>query len=147
MKSDLQSPVRLDPLTSDQRSTQMGRVQSKNTKPELAVRSLVHSLGYRYRLHASKLPGKPDLVFAARKKVIFVHGCYWHRHEGCARCRLPKTNLEFWKPKLETNKERDLRNQVILTDLGWEFLIVWECQVVKRELGRLKDRISRFLGP
>ncbi len=121
----------------------MGRVRNKDTKPEMRVRRLVHSLGYRYRLHYGKLPGRPDLVFPGRKKVIFVHGCYWHRHEGCARCRWPKSKLDFWVPKLEKNRLRDIENQVKLRELGWNVLVVWECEV--DEAAGLPGRIMSFL--
>ncbi len=112
----------------------MGLVKNKDTKPELVVRRLTHSMGYRYRLHSRELPGHPDLVFARRRKVIFVHGCYWHRHGNCPLTRLPKSRLDFWAPKLEQNKERDACNQRKLREMGWRFLIIWEC-----ELGGLED--------
>ena len=114
----------MDTLTPEQRSERMGRVRNKDTKPELEVRRLVHSLGYRYRLHSGKLPGRPDLVFVSRRKVIFVHGCFWHRQQGCPQCRLPKSRLRFWKPKLIASRERDEANQEKLNLLGWDFLIV-----------------------
>lgn len=138
--------ARLDPLTPAERSQRMARVQAKNSKPELVVRKLVHRLGFRFRLHGGELPGCPDLVFPSRRKVLFVHGCYWHRHEGCSRCRLPKTRLDFWKPKLEANRERDLRNQAALDSLGWKWFIVWECQVSKAQLPFLSEAIVRFLA-
>lgn len=138
--------ARLDPLTPTERSQQMAKVQAKNSKPELMVRKLVHSLGFRFRLHARDLPGCPDLVFPSRRKAIFVHGCYWHRHEGCSRCRLPKTRLDFWKPKLEANRERDLKNQAALASLGWKCFIVWECQVSKAQLSSLSVAIVKFLA-
>ena len=115
----------MDTLTRAQRSERMARIRSRNTGPELAVRRLVYSLGFRYRLHGTGLPGKPDLVFASRRKVIFVHGCFWHQHPGCGR--QPKSRLEFWTEKLFQNRERDLRNQRKLRSLGWRILIVWEC--------------------
>lgn len=121
----------------------MSRIRSKDTKPELTVRRLVHSLGYRYRLHVADLPGKPDLVFPSRRCVIFVHGCFWHRHKGCQRCRLPKSRLDFWKPKLEANKRRDVTNKRGLTQLGWRYLVVWECQVKD---DNLTNKIVEFLG-
>lgn len=121
----------------------MGRVRNKDTKPEMRVRRLVHSLGYRYLLHSDRLPGRPDMVFPGRKKVIFVHGCFWHRHEGCARCRLPKSRLDFWVPKLEKNKLRDSENQAKLRELGWDVLVVWECEV--EEAAGLPGRIMDFL--
>jgi len=122
----------------------MGRVKSKDTKPEMKLRKLVYSLGYRYRLHGKGLPGKPDLVFNGRRKIIFVHGCFWHRHRGCARCRMPKSRLRFWRPKLEQNRRRDIRNQRRLRSAGWQLLIVWECQLERPET--LEGKIIRFLG-
>ncbi|HBI46414.1 MAG TPA: very short patch repair endonuclease, partial [Planctomycetales bacterium] len=98
----------MDSLSPEERSERMSRVRNKDTKPELVVRRLVHSLGYRYRLHSGRLPGRPDIVFAGRKKVVFVHGCFWHRHRGCALCRMPKSRLDFWAPKLEGNRRRDI---------------------------------------
>jgi DNA mismatch endonuclease (patch repair protein) len=133
----------LDPLTPEERSERMSRVRGKNTKPEMLVRGLIFSMGYRYRLHDNKLPGTPDIVFQKRKKAIFVHGCFWHRHEGCPLCRLPKTKLDFWVPKLEGNKERDFENQKKLSELGWKYFVIWECQLQDRQA--LKDRIKKFL--
>ncbi len=132
-----------DTLSPKERSERMGRVHNKDTKPEMRVRRLVHSLGYRYRLHYNGLPGRPDLVFPERKKVIFVHGCFWHRHEGCSRCRMPKSRLEFWRPKLEKNRLRDLKNLTELHELGWETLVVWECET--EEAAGLPGRIMNFL--
>lgn len=124
----------------------MGRVRGTDTKPEMVVRRAVHAMGYRYRLHRRDLPGRPDLVFPGRKKVLFVHGCFWHRHPDpqCPLARMPKSRLDFWQPKLEGNRGRDLRNQQKLEELGWEVMVVWECQL--RELEALKARIRRFLG-
>lgn len=133
----------MDSLTPAQRSERMSRVKSKDTKPEVRVRRLVHSLGYRYRLHSRKLPGCPDLVFGGRRKAIFVHGCFWHRHPGCNNTRLPKSKLDFWKSKLEENRKRDLRNQETLRQLGWEYLVVWECET--RDVERLTKKIVEFL--
>ncbi len=123
----------------------MGRVRGKNTKPELTVRRMVYALGVRYRLHEEHLPGRPDLVFWGRRKVIFVHGCFWHRHSdpSCKLARLPKTKLDFWQPKLEKNRERDLRILGELEGLGWRFLIVWECELGQKE--QLENRIRGFL--
>ena len=133
----------MDTLSPSQRSERMSRVRNKNTKPELLVRRLVHRLGFRYRLHAGSLPGKPDLVFPRKRSVIFVHGCFWHRHVGCALCRMPKSRLEFWKPKLEANRKRDSRNQRLLRKEGWRLLIVWECQLADEHA--LKNSIIEFL--
>lgn len=132
----------MDTLTQDQRSERMSRVRSKDTKPEMHVRRLAHSLGYRYRLHRRDLPGTPDLVFPSRRKVIFVHGCFWHRHAGCPNTRWPKSKLDFWKPKLEANKKRDIKHKRQLTRLGWRYLVVWECEVRDDSLDK---RIVEFL--
>jgi DNA mismatch endonuclease (patch repair protein) len=135
----------VDSLSPAERSERMSRVRSKDSKPELAVRQLVHAMGFRYRLHVGKLPGKPDLVFPARKKVIFVHGCFWHRHGlNCRLTRWPKSKLEFWKPKLESNHERDKKHRRSLRRLGWRVLTIWECEIPKTE--RLEARIKKFLS-
>ncbi len=133
-----------DALTPEQRSKLMSRIRSHSTSPEMAVRRLVHGMGYRYRLHRRDLPGTPDLVFGPRRKVIFVHGCFWHLHEGCKLARMPKSRLEFWQPKLEGNRLRDERNQLELKRLNWEVLVIWECEI-KRGLP-LEPRIEAFLG-
>ncbi|MCF8481347.1 MAG: DNA mismatch endonuclease Vsr [Rhodospirillum sp.] len=134
-----------DSLTPAQRSERMGRVKGRDTKPELQVRRLLTELGYRYRLQRKDLPGKPDIAFLGRRKVIFVHGCFWHRHPDptCPLARLPKSRLDFWLPKLEANRARDLRTQSDLTALGWRFHIVWECEIKDGE--RLKTTLRRFL--
>src|SRR5208283_2172112 len=106
----------------------MRRIRSANTKPELTVRSLAHRLGYRFRLHRRDLPGRPDLVFPSKRKVIFVHGCFWHQHRGCIDGRTPKSNTPYWLPKLANNKERDRKNRSRLARLGWECLVIWDCQ-------------------
>jgi DNA mismatch endonuclease, patch repair protein len=121
----------------------MSLVRSKDTKPELLVRRLAHGMGFRYRLHDASLPGKPDLVFASRRRVIFVHGCFWHRHGTCKNTRWPKSRLDFWKPKLEKNHARDQANRKALRKLGWRVLVVWECQIGNVE--RLSRRIREFL--
>lgn len=123
----------------------MSRIRARNTGPEWKVRRLVHSKGYRYRLHRKDLPGKPDLVFPKRRKVIFVHGCYWHRHPdpGCKLARLPKSNLEFWLPKLEQNRERDIKNEEKLRSMGWKVLVIWECEISKNSM--IEKKITEFL--
>lgn len=126
------------------RSEQMARVRATNTRPERLVRKIAHRLGYRYRLHKKELPGKPDLVFPSREAIIFVHGCFWHRHQGCALARLPKSRLDFWVPKLSANRSRDRRNERALRKLGWRVMVIWECQL--RDEDRLVSRIVRFLG-
>ena len=135
----------MDSLTPEQRSWRMSLVRAKDTKPEMRVRRLVHGMGYRYRLHRSDLPGKPDLVFPGRRKVIFMHGCFWHRH-GCKMGnRMPKSRVAFWRAKLDGNKRRDRRNHRALRRLGWRVLTVWECQTLPGKLGRLKKRLITFL--
>src|SRR5688500_309840 len=108
----------MDPLSPDERSERMGRIRAKGTKPEMVVRKLVHGMGYRYRLHSAKLPGKPDLVFTARRKVIFVHGCFWHLHRGCKQYKYPQSRLDFWGPKLEANRKRDMTVRRRLQEAG-----------------------------
>lgn len=134
-----------NPRPSPERSAQMARVRSSNTKPEMVVRRLIYRLGYRYRLHVAKLPGRPDLVFAGRRKVIFVHGCFWHRHRGCAATRFPKTRRDFWERKFSENVRRDVMAQDALVASGWKFLILWECET--RDVGHLEITIRQFLGP
>lgn len=121
----------MDKINSERRSENMRRIKSKNTKPELQVRKLVYNLGYRYRLHSKKLPGNPDIVFPRRKKTIFVHGCFWHQHNdrSCKYSHIPQSKQQYWLPKLEKNKQRDHLNQKYLEELGWDFLIIWECQI------------------
>ncbi|HEV7643006.1 MAG TPA: very short patch repair endonuclease [Pyrinomonadaceae bacterium] len=123
----------MDTLSPEERSGRMSRVRSKNSKPEMVIRRLVYSLGYRYRLHEPSLPGKPDLVFWGKHKIIFVHGCFWHRHGKCPLTRWPKSKLDFWKPKLESNKKRDIKNLKNLKLMGWDVLVIWECEITKPE--------------
>lgn len=132
-----------DTVDAQTRSRIMSRVRGKDTQPEMVVRRLVFAAGYRYRLHGRNLPGRPDLVFPGRHKVIFVHGCFWHRHEGCALARLPKSRLDFWLPKLEANSRRDERDRSALLEMGWDVLIVWECELTDVEA--LRARIGTFL--
>lgn len=121
----------------------MGLVRSRDTKPEMMVRRMVHAMGYRYRLHAKDLPGKPDLAFRSRRKVVFVHGCFWHRHPECALARLPKSREDFWLPKLDANRRRDMKNERALRDAGWGVLTIWECEL--GDVAQLKTRIRGFL--
>lgn len=134
-----------DTLTSYERSKRMSLVKSKDTKPELFLRGLVHRLGFRYRLHDKNLPGKPDLVFSSRKKIIFLHGCFWHRHQSqnCKLARLPKSKLDFWLPKLEQNRKRDIRIRKELEQIGWQVLVVWECQLNNCSI--IASKITKFL--
>lgn len=119
----------MDTLSKAERSELMSRVRAKDSVPELALRRLVHGMGFRYRLHGRDLPGNPDLVFPARNAVIFMHGCFWHRHANCRRARMPKTRIAFWTEKLEGNRRRDRRNHRKLRVMGWRVLVVWECQL------------------
>ncbi|MEI6158543.1 MAG: very short patch repair endonuclease [Roseococcus sp.] len=148
-QSDLSSERCSDSLprwqvTSDQRSRLMSRIRSANTVPELAVRKLCHSWGYRYRLHRRDLPGSPDLVFPRLRKIVFVHGCFWHRHSDpcCRNSVLPKTRREWWEAKLSANVRRDARNEAALTALGWEVLVIWECEIRN---ARHRERLEQFL--
>lgn len=131
-------------MTSTTRSNIMRAVKGKDTKPEMTVRRMVHAMGYRYRLHRKDLPGKPDLVFSSRKKIIFVHGCFWHGH-NCARgARVPKANREYWKKKITRNRERDQKTGKALAANGWAILTVWECELKNKET--VAKRIDLFLG-
>ena len=123
----------------------MSLVRGSDTKPELFVRRIVHSMGFRYRLHVKTLPGKPDLVFPSRGKVIFIHGCFWHRHRkvGCRLARLPKSRLDFWEAKLEGNRKRDLQNKRRLRAAGWKVLEIWECET--QNIETLIPRLRYFL--
>lgn len=122
----------------------MARIGPKNTTPELATRKLLHRLGYRYRLHRKDLPGTPDICFPARRKAIFVHGCFWHRHEGCRRTTMPKVRTSFWEEKFRQNIERDYRKIIALRELGWNTLVVWECET--KTLPILTRRLVDFLS-
>ena len=120
----------------------MRRVRGANTKPEVAVRRLLHAMGYRFRLHRADLPGKPDIVLPRRNAVIFVHGCFWHGHAGCEAAARPAANREYWDRKLDGNLARDKRNKAALRRLGWRVMVLWECRLVSGMEGRLR----RFLG-
>jgi DNA mismatch endonuclease (patch repair protein) len=133
----------MDVFTPEKRSAVMARIQAKNTKPEMTVRRIVHGLGYRYRLHRTDLPGTPDLVFPRLKKAIFVHGCFWHQHDGCQYAYKPKSNSLFWKHKFAKNTARDERAMAGLRALGWDILVVWECQT--KEPAKLLRELQRFL--
>ena len=135
-----------DTVDPQRRSEIMSHIRAKGMKPEMRVRRLAHSMGYRYRLHQKDLPGKPDLVFPVRRKVIFVHGCFWHQHADpvCKIARRPQSNRDYWLPKLERNAARDAEQEAKLGELGWEVLILWECEV--EDATRLRERIQEFLG-
>lgn len=132
-----------DRLTSTQRSALMSRVRSRGTAPERSLRRLLTDLGYRYRLHYKALPGRPDVAFPGRRKVIWVHGCFWHGHPGCSKAAPPKSRQHFWIPKLQGNRRRDLAVQEEIQRLGWDFLVVWECDL--GEPDRLVERLTQFL--
>lgn len=135
----------IDSIDQATRSALMSRVRGKNTQPELIVRRLVFAAGYRYRLHVRNLPGSPDLVFPSRKKAVFVHGCFWHRHDGCKLARIPKSRVEFWSEKLNGNKARDERAIKALAQAGWLVHVVWECELSDCDM--VADRLRSFLGP
>jgi len=134
-------------LPDEMRSQIMRAVRSKDTKPELAVRRLLHALGYRYRLHAKGLPGSPDLVFLRRRKVIFVHGCFWHGHDCKRGARRPKSNSDYWQAKIARNKARDAQSVDSLKREGWESMTVWECELSSAQRQGLTSRLINFLGP
>lgn len=131
----------IDKISKERRSENMRAIRSKNTKPELIVRKLLTSLGYRYRLHRKDIPGRPDIAFIGRKKAIFVHGCFWHVHAGCAISHIPES--EFWQQKLKRNQERDLTAIVNLKSQGWQWLILWECEL--KHLDLVSEKLTLFL--
>ena len=133
-----------DIVTPERRSTLMGRIRGKDTRPEMFVRRALHAKGYRFRIHVPDLPGKPDLVFSKRRAAIFIHGCFWHRH-GCSRTYMPKTNVTFWQTKFTANVKRDRRHEEALVSAGWRVLIVWECAVTRD--GAFLGPIVAFLDP
>ncbi len=139
----------VDRLTKEKRSWNMSRIKGRDTGPELAVRSLLHKAGYRFRLHRKDLPGKPDIVLPKYRTVILVHGCFWHRHEGCAFAYKPKSRQDFWKKKFKENTRRDRNNIDALDTLGWRVIVVWECEIGKTEHlsqrleAELRDALSR----
>ena len=133
----------MDVFSREKRSEIMSRISGKDTRPELVVRSLLHQLGYRFRLHRADLPGKPDIVLPGRKKAIFVHGCFWHGHQSCARSRRPSSNESFWSAKLDKNMIRDKGNVLALESLGWRVKVIWTCEV--RDLVTLQEELISFL--
>ena len=132
-----------DVLTTEQRRRCMAAIRGRDTKPEMIVRSLVHRAGYRFRLHRKDLPGRPDLVFPGRRKVVFVHGCFWHQHPRCRYATRPATRPKFWSAKLDGNRTRDHRVIRELKQIGWDVLVIWECQT--RDLKKLEERLHAFL--
>lgn len=136
--------IRMDSVSPLRRSEIMSRIRSANTTPELTVRRLLHSMGYRYQLHRRDLPGVPDLVFPSRRKIIFVHGCFWHQHKGCVDGRIPKSRVAYWRPKLMRNIQRDNANISRLRRAGWNVIQVWECSTKKLDV--LGQRLTAFLN-
>ncbi len=134
-----------DKLSKEARSALMARVRHRDTRPEMIVRRAAHRLGYRFRLQARDLPGRPDLVFRLRRKAIFVHGCFWHGHDCPRGVRIPKVNREFWSAKLAANRARDARQLDALREEGWRALVLWECELADAD--RLRRRLESFLGP
>ena len=133
----------VDVFTPEKRSWIMGCVRGRDTKPEVLVRSLVHRMGYRFRLHRRDLPGSPDIVLPRHSKVIFVHGCFWHGHEYCKRSKRPSTRVDFWIPKLDKTIQRDKSIQRDLLSAGWQVLVVWECETRKTQ--ELASKLEEFL--
>jgi DNA mismatch endonuclease, patch repair protein len=134
---------RMDRLDKKRRSWNMGRIKGRDTAPEIAVRSLLHREGYRFRLNRKDLPGRPDIVLPGRNAVVFVHGCFWHRHCGCKFCYTPKSNKEFWQAKFAGNVERDRKNMQDLKKLGWHVIVVWECELSSPD--KLQKRLRKLL--
>lgn len=134
-----------DIFSKKKRSQIMSKITGKNTKPEIIIRKIAHSLGYRFRLHKKDLPGKPDIVFPKYKKVIFVNGCFWHGHKNCNRSKLPTTNKKFWKEKIEGNKKKDQSNYYQIKKIGWDYLIVWQCVIKISNRNKLEKKIQKFL--
>jgi len=124
----------------------MRLIRAKDTTPEVTVRRIVHGMGYRYRLHVAKLPGKPDLVFARLRRIVDVRGCFWHQHPGCIDSHIPKSRRTYWRPKLRGNVRRDALHGDALKRLGWRVLVVWACECEDANLKALKKRLKRFLG-
>jgi DNA mismatch endonuclease, patch repair protein len=132
-----------DKLTEEKRSWNMSRIKGKDTKPELLVRSYLHKKGFRFTLHNSKLPGKPDICLPKYKTVIFVHGCFWHRHKGCKFATTPKSKIEFWKDKFEKNIIRDRKNTNLLKNLKWRVIVIWECEITNET--KLKKKLLTYI--
>ena len=130
-------------IISASRSKNMSAIKSKNTKPEVEVRKLLHSMGFRFRLHKKDLPGSPDIVLPKYKTVIFVHGCFWHRHENCKYASNPKTRVEFWNKKFKDNIERDFVNQEELKSFGWKSKIIWECET--KNIDKLREKLIQII--
>jgi len=138
--------VMADIYDKRKRSDIMSKISGKNTKPEIVIRKIAHSFGFRFSLHRKDLPGKPDLVFPRYKKVIFVNGCFWHGHNKCSRSKLPSTNIQFWTEKIGATKRRDKSNKIKLKKTGWDYLVIWQCEIKKSTTERLEKKIKTFLS-
>ncbi len=135
----------VDVYNATTRSAVMRQVRSKDTKPEMIVRRMLHKLGYRYRLHPGDLPGRPDIIFRGKRKAIFVHGCFWHQHQGCSASDRPSSNTTYWRAKLDRNVARDAANLSNLKDAGWNILVIWECKI--KNAVELSETLCQFLLP
>lgn len=134
----------MDKISQEHRSWNMSRIRSSNTKPEIIVRSLLHKMGYRFRLHRKDLPGKPDIVLPKYRTIIFVHGCFWHRHSGCKFTSSPKSRIDFWQDKFRKNIERDLDAQKRLENMNWRVFTVWECET--SDVSAIQSKIELFFA-
>lgn len=134
----------MDIWTKEKRSIVMSKIRSTNTKPEIILRSALHRLGYRFRIHSKQLPGKPDIVLAKYKTLIFVHGCFWHFHKDCPEGRFPSTNTEYWSEKIKKTIERDKQHQKLCKELGWTVLVIWECEIEKKLINILNKIKESF---
>lgn len=135
----------MDKLTKERRSWNMSRIRAINTKPEVSVRSMLHRMGYRFRLHPKELPGKPDIILPKYRTALFVHGCYWHGHEGCRDFAPPKTRTEWWLNKINGNIKRDIKNTSQLEQLGWKVIVAWECELTPDKIGdSIKSIVNRL---
>lgn len=135
-----------DIFSKNKRSKIMSKISSKNTKPEIVLRKALFEKGYRYRINYKKLPGSPDIVLPKYKTVIFVHGCFWHAHSNCKEAHLPKTNIEFWRNKINSNIKRDKKTTQLLISLGWNIIIVWECEIKKKNMDSLINKIINSIS-
>ena len=135
----------MDRFSPDKRHEVMSRIRGKDTKPEMIVRRFLFSQGFRFRLHYRKLPGHPDIVLPKYKAVIFVHGCFWHRHENCRHFRLPQSNVEYWENKIAGNVERDLRDANRIADMGWKVIVVWECELERKTRDEVLNRVATLI--
>jgi DNA mismatch endonuclease (patch repair protein) len=134
----------MDKISTERRSANMRRIRSKDTSPEIALRRLIHSLGYRFRLHRKDLPGQPDIVLPGRRKVIFAHGCFWHQHPDCQEGRIPGSRPDYWVSKLKRNQIRDATSRALLEKQGWKVLVIWECEL--KDVAAVTRTVKRFLG-